>query len=460
MNSYKTTALLASVLAGLGIYLYTIELPSIDHEAQQQVQEQRLLPFDYRDVVDLTLTTLAETVHMVRDARGRWMIMDPIQTKGDAQEIGGLLRALELGRISRIIQEDSKDANRYGLAQPHVTITIMTPHSEETLALGDVEQISSTLYARRGSDHQILLTTLSVQDFRKKTLFSFRHKDVLFFDRQQAVELTISSKGGNQLKLHRIPSTHGLTGDWQFSFPTQGPANKTMVGLLLMTLEDLQAKQFIDSGTEKTQLTKGFGDPDREISIQTEQALHKVAFFQSPSDSETGYAMTSPTEPIFAIEASAIHRLPRDIFELQDRRLFGMTTSEIALLAVTTPTTSYTLVQQHGEWHLDDHPNEELNQQLIGLLVSRIADLPAEMAVSRTRASLGTHGLTSPSIEVVGIDTKGRRRGYLALGKRESGLIYAIGAGLPGVYRARTLILTQIPDLEGIRVPRQHLEIL
>ena len=451
MNSYKTTALLGIVLAGLGIYLYTIELPSIEQEVHRHGEEARLLPFDYRDVVDVTMTTREETVKMVRDTRGRWMIMAPIQTKGDAREIGGLLRALELGRISRIIQGDLKDANRYGLAQPHVTIRIATPHTEETLALGDIEQISSTLYARRGSDHQFLLTTLSVQDFRKRTLFSFRHKDVLFFNRQQAVELTISSKGGTQLKIHRTPSIHGLTGNWQFSTPTQGPADKTMVGLLLMMLEDLQAKGFIDSQTEKTQLTKGFGDPDREISIQTEQALHRVSFFQSPSDRETGYAMTSPTEPLFSIEATAIHRIPQDIFDLQDRRLFGLTTGEIALLAVTTPTTSYTLVQQHGEWHLDDHPNEELNQQLIALFVSRIADLPAEIAISRTRASLGSYELASPSIELVGIDTKGRRRGYLALGKQESGLIYAIGAGLPGVYRARTLILTQIPDLASIR---------
>ena len=455
MNSYKTTLLFAIVLAALGIYLYTFELPSIEHEAQQQVEEKRLLPFDYRDVIDVTMATRDETVHMVRDTRGRWMIMDPIQTKGDAREIGGLLRALELGRVSRLIQEDSNDANRYGLAQPHVIITIMTPHSEETLALGDVEQISSTLYARRGSDRQILLTTLSVQDFRKKNLFSFRHKDVLFFDRHQVVELTITSKGKGQLKLHRIPSIHGSTSDWQFSYPTQGPANKTMVGLLLMTLEDLQAKRFIDSATEKTQLTKGFGEPDHAISIQTEQGLHQVDFFQSPSDGETGYAMTAPTEPIFAIDASAIHKLPRDIFDLQDRRLFGMTTDEIALLEVTTPTTSYTLIRQHGEWHLDDHPNEVLNQQLITLLVSRIVDLPAEMAVSRTRADLGTYGLAHPSIEVVGIDTKGRRRGYFALGKQESGLIYVLGAGLPGVYRARSLILTQIPDLEGLGVSAQ-----
>ncbi len=452
MASYKTTALFALVLFGLGLYLYTIELPRIEQSEQQHFEEQRLLPFDYRDVIDLTMTTGNTTMHMERDTRGRWMITEPIQTKGDAREIGGLLRAMELGRISRVIQPDAPEAHRYGLAAPHATITIKTPALEERLDLGDVEPISSTLYARRGSDQQIVLTTLSVQDFRKKTLFSFRHKDVLFFDRLQAIELVIASPGREPMKLHRIPSIHGLTGNWEFSMPLRGPADKTTVGLLLMTLEDLQARRFIDSQDEKTRLTKDLGDPACEIRIQTEHSLHQVSFYKPGPDSETGYAITSPTDPIFAIDPSIIQSLPRDVFDLQDRRLFGMTANEIALLRVTTPTLSYTLVQQHGEWHLDNQPGERLSQQRVALFVSRIVGLPAELPVSRNQNSLEKYGLASPAIEVVAIDTKGRPRGHIALGNQKSGLIYAIGAGLPGVYQARDLILTQIPDLNSIKL--------
>jgi len=455
MNTYKTTALLAIVLAGLGMYLYTIELPSIEQTEQQYIEEQRLLPFDYRDVIELTMATGSETVHMERDNRGRWMITAPIVTKGDSREIGGLLRAMELGRVTRVIQPDAQEANRYGLAQPHATITIKTPDLEERLDLGDVEPLSSALYAKRGSDQQILLTTLSVQDFRRKSLLSLRHKDVLFFDRLQAVGLTISSPGREPITLHRTPSVHGLTGNWQFTTPLEGPADKTTVGLLLMTLEDLQAKQFIDSPIEKTRLAKTLGVPDREIHIQTDHGRLQVSFFRSGSDSGTGYAITSPTEPIFAIDPSLIQRLPRDIFDLQDRRLFGLTTEEIALLRVTTPTISYTLAQQHGEWYLDDQPEEELSQQRVSLFISRIVDLPAEIPIVRNQSSLEKYGLVRPVIEVMAIDTKGRRRGYLALGKQESGLIYAIGGGLPGIYQARDLILSQIPDLATLKASGQ-----
>ena len=62
---------------------------------------------------------------------------------------------------------------------------------------------------------------------------------------------------------------------------------------------------------------------------------------------------------------------------------------------------------------------------------------------------------------VIGVDTKGQQKGYLALGKRTRGLVYAKGAGLPGIYQVRSVILTQIPDfgeISGIQRPTKDLE--
>ena len=52
---------------------------------------------------------------------------------------------------------------------------------------------------------------------------------------------------------------------------------------------------------------------------------------------------------------------------------------------------------------------------------------------------------------------EGARDCHLALGKREKGLVYATGAGLPGVYQARSVILTQMPtdDILGHEHPNK-----
>lgn len=450
MTSYRTTILLAIIFAGLGLYLYTIEVPSIEHEVVQQQENKRLLPFDYREVTDMTIKTRNETIRLARDERYRWRIVEPVNAKGDSREVNNILRAIEIGKISRVVQEESNDLSHYGLETPNMTIQLKTQSQSETLSLGEVGPLTSTLYAQRHSDKQVLLTTLSVTDFRRKSLFTFRHKDVMFFDRTLVERIQI--QGPDQsITLHRGKSIHGPTSTWLFSEPFEGPADKTAVGLFLMTLENLTAKEFIDTQSEKQALFQHLPKPTLTATVHTSQKGYIVSFFQPNDKPNEAYAITSADQPIYKISPNTLQGLPKHTFALQDKRLFGLETHEIALLTITAPSGTYTVAQQHGNWYLDGAPDYPINQEEMKLLVSRVVDLPAELSIAQSDEHLDEYELTSPSITIVGVDIKGRQRGYLALGKRESGLVYAKGAGLPGVYQARSVILTQIPSPGEIR---------
>ncbi len=461
MIPYRTTILLAVIFAGLAVYLYTIEVPTMEQEVVQQQEVQRLLPFDYREVTELKITTRTETIQLSRDDRHRWSVVEPIQVKADPREIGKILRALEIGKISRVIQEDAKDLSDYGLGSPHVIIQLTTNGQSETLSLGDVSPLTSTLYAQRASDKQILLTTLSVRNFRRKNLFTFRHKDVLFFDRTRVERIQLQH-ADQQMTLQRVASMHGPTSNWRFSDPFEGPADKTSVGLLLMALEDLSATGFIDAPSEKEALLKRLPPPLLTATVHTGQRGHLVTFFQQLEQPDEIYAITSADDPIYKIAPATLRRLPTRVFDLQDKRLFGMEMAEIGLLTVTTPSMTFTVIQQHGEWYLDGATDRPIDQKEMKLFVSRVVDLPAELSISVTTDNLEEYGLGSPAIDIIGVDTRGRPRGHLALGKREKGLVYATGAGLPGVYQARSVILTQMPadDLLESGGPNQSQELV
>ena len=455
MTSYRTTFLLAVILAGLGVYVYTIEVPTIENQTIQQTETQRLLPFDYRNVTRLAYTTRTERILMSRDERNRWRIVEPVEARGDAREIENVLRALEIGKISRIIQgeepEKEAPAEQYGLQSPYVTIDLTTREYTESLALGDTGPLSSTLYAQRGSDQKILLTTLLVEDFRAKTLDTFRLKDILLFDRTHVERIQLQTPSQN-IALQRGAGVHGPVSKWNFTSPVNAPADKTAVGILLMTLDDLTATGFIDSQAEKEALLKKLDIPSFTATVHTKQQGHHVAFFKPVASGEDAYAVTSSKEPMYRIPAHVLRELPSEVFHLQDKRLFGMEVGEIALLTVKTNDARYTLIQQHEEWYLEGKEADPIDQQQIKLFVSRLVDLPAELPVSETKKNPEQYGLTSPAIEIAGIDQKGRPRGRLTLGTREKGLVYATGAGLPGIYQTRSLILSQIPSPETLLV--------
>jgi hypothetical protein len=87
-----------------------------------------------------------------------------------------------------------------------------------------------------------------------------------------------------------------------------------------------------------------------------------------------------------------------------------------------------------------------LDHEIVNLFVSRIVDLPAEIFHPDASPSSKDNGMASPIATLYGINRNGQETGRLILGKREKGLVFAKGAGLPGLYQVRSTILDQIPS--------------
>lgn len=451
MKPFHTTVLLALVFCSLGAYLYWIELPTVELEEAQQIAAKTIFPFDDRDVIDLTVQSGPDKIVLQRDEAYRWHIRAPIQGPADSRAVQRLLRSLTIGKVTRVLDPHGVALKEYGLDPPYAVLTVNTEKDADTLALGNVDPISAGLYAKRDSDGAILLTTLSVQDFRNRSLHTFRQKEILPFNRFDVTQLHLVYRGSD-LVLSQIPSAHGWSGDWQFEAPEQGPADKTAVNVLLMALEDLQSSGFVDSEEEKGAVLSQFGQPTARITLSIGDRQQQVEFFRSSQEPEKAYAVRSAKDPIYLIDSGFFLSLPREDFDLRDKRLFGMPAKDIALLSIKSGADRYVLVQQHDEWFLEDQPDRQLDRKIVKLFTSRIVDLPAEIRIQREEDGLERFGLHAPVVEVTGIDFRGRVRGRLRLGHARGGLVYAMGSGLPGIFQARSLILSQIPKRDELLI--------
>lgn len=444
MNPYKITMLFALIFISLSAYLLTIEIPTTTQKTQKERAEERILPFDHRKVTQFTVGLPSKKIVMVRDQHHRWSIVEPLHAKAETHEVGNVLRALELGKILRVIEGKALETEQYGLKPPYLTLSLVAGNQIEKISLGDVGPTSSTLYAQRASDQKILLTTLSVKDFRKKSLHTFRKKEILSFNPAKAERLRIQSNTNDLILYRRLPA-HGSGGHWHIRSPIEGPADQIAVGILLMAMGDLTAVGFIDSGPEREKISKQFIAPLATLTLHTKGINHKLSFFQPDVNSHDIFAVRTAEESIYKINPQFIRDLPKNVFDLQDKRLFGIKAGEIALLTVKTDKTKYALTQQHQTWSLTDQPGKKLDAKKIILFVSQLVNLTAELRVTEIKKNITDYGISSPSAEFTALDKRGRERGRLILGKREGGLVYAIGSGLPGVYQTRSAILTHIP---------------
>lgn len=442
MTRYWPTLLMTVVLAALGLYVYFVELPAQQREEQRETESQRLLTFEESKIGELTVKSGPEEIGLKQGDDQNWRITTPIQAEADRRQVQALIRALVTGRVKRVVEENGASLSTFGLDQPATEISLSAGPQQERLAIGDSGPLSSTLYVWRASDKKVLLTDLAPKDFINKSVMAFRRKELLQFSPFEVERLRLTYP---QTEIVLYAQDQKPKKKWKIRYPVEAEADRTEVQALLFRLEDLKALAIIDPGPERDAIAKTLTKPKVKVTVHAGGKDQIVKIYQPDPASGEAYAETGPEAPLYKVTPSAIKDLTKELFNLQDKRLLGAESADIALLSVKTRDQQYVLVHEHDEWILEDKPTEKVSQEVADLFVSRVVNLPAEERILKQPAALAPYGLTAPAAEFVATGRDGRIIGKLTLGNQVGGLVYAMGQRLTGVYQARADILTQIP---------------
>ncbi|TAJ10324.1 MAG: DUF4340 domain-containing protein [Nitrospirae bacterium] len=452
MKSVWLTIAMVVLLVGLGAYVYFVELPSERTQTAAETQDKKLIPFEEQDITGLIVRTEVGEVVLAPDEKRAWKITAPMVADADSREVESLLRALVLGRISRVVEEQTAALGPFGLEKPATVLTLTAGSRQETLSVGDSGPISSTLYAMRASDKKVLLTSLAPKDVLNKTLLTLRKKEVLRMDQTKVDRLRLAYPA-NEMVLYRVrqadlpgPAAGNDKKSWKLRYPLEADADQAEVNSLLIKLENLKALGFVDPGPQHDALLRKLTKPDVKITVHADGTDQIVKLYQLDLTTGEAYAVTAQEAPLYRISPLAIKDLTKELFTLQDKRLLGVNMDDLAMLAVKTRDQRYTLINQNGDWVLEDQPAEKLEQEAADLFISRVVNLPAEIRVVKQAGPLAPYGLATPTAEFTATAKDGKQRGRLVLGTSSGGLVYAMGhLGLPGIFQARADLLSQIP---------------
>ena len=452
---YWPTLLMLIILAGLGGYLYLVEFPARQQEVKQETEQKKLLLVPETAITGLLISSTQGPIQLSRAQSGIWKITAPLQTDADIREVQGLLRALVTGTVSRTVADRSEALAPFGLDQPVTTVTVTAGAQEETIAIGDSGPLSNTLYVLRGSDGKVLLTDLAPRDFVNKSLLAFRRKELFQFVQNDVdrVRLTYPT---TEIVIYNMARDKPKPA-WKIRYPIEAEADQTEVRSLMFRLEDLKALGIIDPGPERDAVAKTLSGPKVKVTLHTAAGDQTVRLYQPDPQSGEAIAETTADGPLYRVNPTVLKDLTKELFDLQDKRLLGVTAADIAMLSVKARDKAYVLINQTGEWVLEDQPTAKLNQQAVDLFVSRVADLPAEERVTKLTAPLAPYGLLAPTAEFVATGKDGKMLGKLTLGNRVGNLVYATGEQLQGIFHVRPDLLTQIPSTTDLlATPQGH----
>ena len=439
---YWPTLVMVLVLAGLGLYLYAIELPQKESHERQDTADKKVLLFEQETLSGLTITTDRHEIAFARTPQQGWVLTAPLKTEADQREVQNLIRALVTGTVTRVVEDRPTNLSPFGLDNPVTTVTVVAGTARETFSIGDSGPLSSTLYVLRESDRKVLLTNLAPKDFLNKTVMTFRRKDILHMS-QGDVERIRLTYPTTEIVLYQ--GQVKPKSKWKLRYPIEAEADQTEVRALLFRLEDLRAQGIVDPGPERDALAKTLTVPKVKVAIHTTDGDQTVKLYQPGEAGGVAIAETSHDGPLYRISATAITDLTKELFIFQDKRLLGIDYTDIAILSVKTLTEQYVLINQQNEWVLEDQPAEKLDQQATDLFVSRVANVPAEERVIKQAGPLAPYGLVTPAAEFIATGRDGKIAGKLSIGSHADGLAYAMGQRIPGIFQIRADLLTQIP---------------
>ena len=444
---YWPTLVMVLVLAGLGLYLYVIELPQKESHERQDTAEKKVLLFEQEALSGLTIKTDRQELVFARTPEKGWVLTAPLSTEADQREVQNLIRALVTGTVTRTVEDHPTNLTPFGLDNPVTTITVAAGAARETFSIGDSGPLTSTLYVLRESDRKVLLTTLAPKDFVNKTLMTFRRKDLLRLSQSDVDRIRLTYET-TEIVLYQ--GQEKPKRKWKLRYPIEGEADQTEVRILLFRLEDLKALGIVDPGAERDSLAKTLTVPKVKVTIHTADGDQTVKLYQPNQASGEAVAETSPTGPLYRVNPTAIRDLTKELFTFQDKRLLGIDYTDIAMLSVKTSTEQYVLINQQNEWVLEDQPTEKLDQQATDLFVSRVANVPAEARVVKQAGPLAPYGLVTAAAEFVATGRDGKIAGKLSIGSHANGLAYAMGQRIPGIFQIRADLLTQIPGKKDL----------
>ena len=442
MNRYWPTAVMALVLTALGVYLYLVEFPAKESQERQESAKKKVLNVEEQTITSLTFKSDREELVFERNRDKGWILTKPIRAEADTRELHGLIRALVLGSVHRVVEENPTALAPFGLDKPVATLTIRGGPAVETLLIGDTGPLSSTLYVLRMSDHALLLTDLAPKDFVNKSLMSFRRKDVLRLTSGEIDRIRLTYPT-TEVVLYRVSDKPKPK--WKIRYPVEGEADLNEVRMLLFRLEDLKAMGIVDPGPARDALAQTLKQPKVKITLHAPDGEQSVKLYQSDASSGEAIAETVADAPLYRINPAFVRDFTKELYHLQDKRLLGADENDIAMLRVKTHAESYTLINQNGEWVLEDRPTEKVDQRAVTLFVSRVVNVPAEERVVKQTGPLAPYGLVNPAAEFIATGKDGKLAGKLSIGDQTKGLAFALGHRLPGIYQIRADLLKQIP---------------
>jgi hypothetical protein len=395
MRGLRSTAALLVVLIGLGAYIYFVTWRREDPALSREDRVYRTLDGD--DITEFTIKAGSD-VTTVRKQGESWQIVSPVTFPASPTQVQGLTSMLGYIDIVRVIDEDPKDLNEYGLANPRVSIEFKIPGETQlgALLIGNKSPTGDNIYAKRADEKRVVLIGSHQESSLSRTTFDLREKKIVEFRREQVDGLEI--KMGRQ---HLAFKKNGS--QWIMVSPMTARAEFAAVDDLIGSIEVAQMRSVVSDEATPADM-KSYGLDPPEVSVDVNVGGTRTTLLVGKLATEDSFYAKDPAKPaIITVEKilSDGLRKPVDDFRRKDVFEFRSFTATRVELTKGGQSAVFELVKGTGDKPQDSwrrvSPNPgEVDKARFDSLLTGLTDMRATGFVPATAST----GLRTPALTV------------------------------------------------------------
>ena len=387
MRGLPSTILLVLALAGLGGYIYFVELKK---PATTPDSKPKAFATTAEEIEELQIAVADGDTTVARRAGAGWTLVQPIEAEGDASELSNMASSLASLDVQRVVDENPGDVAQYGLNPPKVEVAFRVKGQAEPLRLqiGDKTPTGGDVYARRPGEPRVFLVSSFLEDTFRRSAFDLRDKTILKFDRDKVDGLEIALKG-TTMQFARKGT------DWTIVKPSVMRADYAAIEGLITSLSATLMQKFVAPSATPAELQQyGLDRPTISVAILMGSARASLQLGRTVN-AET-YARDAAKPAILMVAPTIVADLGKELAEYRRKELFDMrafSTSRIELKR-GAETFVFEKSSKDGKDTWRDAAGKDVDTMKVDDLLTKLSNIRAQSFEPGANPALRTPAIT------------------------------------------------------------------
>lgn len=385
-KSFRTTLVLAVVLAGLAVWYNVYEKKvKIENTAKEEKTKQ-LLSIEEPQAREMTIVRMTnapkdgapavvgftpefETIKLKKTGAD-WTMVSPVEDAADQGNVTSTLSTLISTKQERVVDENPKDLTSYGLKDPIARVQVLKDGAKtpDEVLIGSNTPVGFSSYAKTSASPQVFKVSRSLRTTFEKDASQYRNKQLVPWKREDIAEMEI------QLPKENVVLKKDDKNNWILSRENL-PADTNETNKSLSAVSDMRAQAITtDKATSLSEF--GLSSPAVKLTLSKKDNTHfgLVIGKGTGKNKDKYFAKREDKPTVYEIAKTSAEPLERASAGYKNMNLAHFDRFEVKHIKLERGNSSLEMVKGDSGWAFPGEATTKIDTAQVDSFLTKLQD--------------------------------------------------------------------------------------